>query len=91
MFGKECHDTQKCLMILDVVKDKENYQKNFHEYKILIQRKKRIWEVKLQFLYTQENVNACGKFWINLNGKHVENYSNLALMHMYIHCTNLYA
>ena len=37
-FDKECHETRKCLISLDVVKDKENYQKHLHEYKRLIQR-----------------------------------------------------
>ena len=40
------------LMILDVVKDKENYQKYLHEYKRLNQRKRRIWEI------TQEKAHA---------------------------------
>ena len=62
-----------------VVKDKENYQKNLHEYKRLIQRKRRIWEVTQQFLQTQEKANACAKFWGNLKGKHVENYGDLTL------------
>ena len=35
-------------MILDVIKDKENYQKHFHECK-LIQRKRRIWEITQQY------------------------------------------
>ena len=32
-FDKECHEARKRLMILDVVKDKENDQKHLHEYK----------------------------------------------------------
>ena len=59
----------KCLIVLDVVKDKENYQKRLHEYKRLIQRKRRIWEVTQQFLQTQEKPHACAKFWENLKGK----------------------
>ena len=39
-FDKECHETRKFLMVLDVVKDKENYQKHLHDYKRLIQRKR---------------------------------------------------
>ena len=44
-FDKEYNETQKCLMSLDVVRDKEIHQKHLHEYKSLIQRKRRIWEV----------------------------------------------
>ena len=40
-------------MTLDAVKDKENYKKYLHEYKRLIQRKRRIDEV------TQEKAHAC--------------------------------
>ena len=47
-------------MILDVV---QNYQKHLHEYKSLIQRKRRIWEVTQQFLQTQEKAHACAKFF----------------------------
>ena len=56
-------------MILDVINDKENYQKHLHEYQRLIQRKRRIWEVAQQFLQTQEKAYACAKFWGNLKGK----------------------
>ena len=41
-FDKECREARKCLMVLDAVKDQENYQKHLHEYKRLIQRKRRI-------------------------------------------------
>ena len=53
-------------MILDVVKDKGNDQKHLNEYKRIIQRKRRIWEVTKQFLQTQEKEHACAKFWGNV-------------------------
>ena len=62
-------------MVLDVVKDKENYRKHLHKYKNLIQRKRRIWEVTQQFLQTQEKAHTCAKFWGNLKGKRVESYA----------------
>ena len=37
---KEWHEAWKCLMILDEVKDKENYQTHLHEYKRLIKKEK---------------------------------------------------
>ena len=78
-FDKKCREARKCLMILDIVKDKENYQKHLHEYKWLIQRKRTIWEVTQQFIQTQEKAHACDKFWGNLKGKHVESYGDLTL------------
>ena len=50
-------------MSLDVVEDKENYQKPLHEYKRLTQRKRRTWEVTQQFLQKQEEAHTCPKFW----------------------------
>ena len=41
--SKEGHETRKCLMSLNIVKYKENYQTHLYEYKSLIQRKRRIW------------------------------------------------
>ena len=35
-FDEEFHEAWNCLMILDVVKDKENYQKQLNEDKRLI-------------------------------------------------------
>ena len=55
-------------MVLDIVKDKENYQKHLHEYKR--QRKRRTWEVTQQFIKTQEKARAYAKFWVNIDGKH---------------------
>ena len=49
-FDKECYEARKWLMIFDVVKDNFFYQKHLHEYKRLIQRKRRLWEVTQQFL-----------------------------------------
>ena len=77
-------------MSLDVVNDKENYQKHLHEYKRLIQRKRRIWEVTQQFLQPQEKAHACVKFWGNLKGKRVDSYGDLTLHDLSMHCKNLY-
>ena len=62
-FDIECHDAQKWLLILDVIKDKENYQKHLHKHKRLIQRKRRIWEITQEFLQMQEKAHACAKIW----------------------------
>ena len=77
-------------MILDLVKDKENYQKHLHEYRRLIQRTRRICEVTQQFLETKEKAHAFARFWGNLKGKHVESYGDLALLDFSMHCKNLY-
>ena len=77
-------------MILDVVRDKENYQKHLHEYKRLIQRRRRIWEFTQQFLQTQEKLHACAKFGKKLKGKQVESYGDLTLVDFSMHCKNLY-
>ena len=61
-----------------------------HEYKRLIQRKRRIWEVTQQFLQTQEKAHAHAKFWENLKGKHVESDVDLTLLDLCMHCKNLY-
>ena len=59
-------------------------------YKALIQRKRRRWEVNKQLIFAQEKAKACGKFWQNLKGKHVESYGDLKLEDMYKHCKKLY-
>ena len=51
-FDNECHQAQKYLMILSVVKDKEKYQKHLHEDKRLIQIKRRMQEVMQKILQT---------------------------------------
>ena len=37
-FDNVHHEAQKCLLSLDILKDKEIYQKHLHEYKILKER-----------------------------------------------------
>ena len=88
-FDKECREARKCLMVLDVVNDKENYQKHLHEYKRLIQRNRRIREVTQQFLQTQEKAHAYAKFWGNLKGKRVESYGYLTLHDLSMHVLNV--
>ena len=39
LFDKECGEAKKCLMVLDVVKDKENYQKHLHNTKALFKER----------------------------------------------------
>ena len=77
-------------MILDIVKDKEIYQKHLHEYKRRIQRKRRIWEDTQQFHETEAKVHAYAKIWGNIKGKHVESYGDLILLDLYMHCQILY-
>ena len=62
LFDEECHKAQKYLIILVVVKDKENYQKHLHKNIRLIQKKRRIWEVTEQFHKTQETTCMCKNF-----------------------------
>ena len=89
-FDKECHEARKRLMILDVIKDKENYQKHLREYKRLVQRNRRIWKVIQQFLQMQEKAHACAKIWGNLKGKCVESYGDLNLLNLSMYHENLY-
>ena len=62
-------------MTLNVVNEKENYQKHLYEYQKHIQRKRKIWEVTQECLKTQEKAHACAEFQGNLKGKCVESYS----------------
>ena len=64
-------------MRLDVVKDKEIYQKHLQKHKRFLQRKRRIWEVTLQFLQTQEKAHACAKFYGNIKEKCVESKTKM--------------
>ena len=89
-FDKEYHRVRKCLMILDVVKDKENGQKHLLEYKRLVQRKRRILEVTQQFLLTQEKAHARTKIWGHLKGKFVESYGDITLLDLSMQCNNFY-
>ena len=54
------------LMSLALVNDKENHQNHFHEYKILNQRQRGIWEVTQQFREIQEQAHRYATFQWNV-------------------------
>ena len=61
-FDKECHEARKCLLCLDIVKGKQEYQMCLYDYKRRSERKRREWQVHQQLLHTRNKEKACHKF-----------------------------